>query len=206
MNKSSSREFDWDAARRRLQQQLATPVRDDADARRILDERARRLAIPVPSPSHGDSLDVLTFALSSGQYAIEHAFILEVVRLHSMTPVPGAPPCVAGVTNYHGNVLLLIDPRDALGMPSTALNELSRIIVVGERSAEFGLLAERTDDTRAIPQAALKPLPLGSSADRRLYRGVTVDGLAILDGKALLADPRFAVGWDADAERPSGAR
>jgi purine-binding chemotaxis protein CheW len=203
---SATRDFDWDAARRRLQQPRTAPASDDAQTRKILDERARRLAAPIVAPTPGDALEVLTFVLSSGRYAIEHACIHEVVRLHSMTPVPGAPPCVAGVTNYHGNVLLLIDLRDVLGKRSTPLNDLSRIIVLGERTPEFGLLAERTDETRTIPQAALQPMPIGTSADDRLYRGVTVDGLAILDGKALLADPRFAVGWDADAERPSGAR
>lgn len=205
MKKSARRDFDWNSARRRLQQQLA-PAPDDEQARRILDERARRLATPLPAPGPGGALEVLTFVLSSGRYAIEHAFVLEAVRLQSMTLVPGAPPCIAGVTNYHGNVLLLVDLRGVLGRPSTPLNELSRIIVVGRRTAEFGLLAESTDDTRTIPQAALQPLPTGSSADHRLYRGVTVDGLAILDGEALLADPRFAVGWDANAELPSGAR
>ena len=197
MKPSSDREFDWDAARRRLQQQIAAPTVEDT--RRILDERARRLATPVPAGDRGDSLDVLTFSLSSGRYAIAHTFVLEVLRLQSMTAVPGAPPCVAGVTNRHGNVLLLIDLRQVLGTPSATLNELSRIIVIGERSAEFGLLAERTDDTRAILRTALRPLPIGSSGDRRLYQGATAEGLVVLDGAALLADRRFAVGWDADS-------
>ena len=160
---SATRDFDWDAARRRLQQPRTAPASDDAQTRKILDERARRLAAPIVAPTPGDALEVLTFVLSSGRYAIEHACIHEVVRLHSMTPVPGAPPCVAGVTNYHGNVLLLIDLRDVLGKRSTPLNDLSRIIVLGERTPEFGLLAERTDETRTIPQAALQPMPICST-------------------------------------------
>jgi purine-binding chemotaxis protein CheW len=204
MKESSSRDFDWEAARRRLQQRLPAEELDDTRVRRVLDERARRLATPPADAAPVDSLEVLTFTLSSSRYAIAHAFIHEVVRLQSMTPVPDAPTCVAGVTNHHGNVLPLIDLRSTLGLPSTRLNDLSRIIVLGERSVEFGLLAERTEDTRAIAHTALQRLPGDARGDHHLYRGVTADGLMVLDGAALLADRRFAVGWDTGSERASG--
>jgi purine-binding chemotaxis protein CheW len=203
VKKPSDRTFDWDAARRRLQQGPGASEPDDGQVRQILEERARLLATAPPAARPGDVLDVLIFSLASSQYAIEHAFILEVVRLQSMTPVPGAPPCVAGITNHHGHVLLLVDVRGILGVPSTPLNDLSRIIVLGEKSPEFGLLAERTSDTRGITQAALQPLPAGSIGDHRLYRGVTPEGLTVLDGAALLRDHRFAVEWDGDSIEPS---
>ncbi|MGH7437452.1 MAG: chemotaxis protein CheW, partial [Polyangiaceae bacterium] len=84
---------------------LPTP----AEAKRILDERAQRLARPpAEEPRPGESLVLATFALASERYAIEARFVRQIVRFVDFTPIPGAGDFLVGVTNLRGEVLAVI--------------------------------------------------------------------------------------------------
>ena len=87
-----------------------------AAAQAILDERARRLAQRTPPQADAPAIDLLTFTLGPIRYGIEHRFVREVARLISVTPVPGAPDFLLGVTNYRGQVLGLFDLRGLFGI------------------------------------------------------------------------------------------
>ena len=72
----------------------------------------------------------LLFQLGHDRYAIETGQIVEVLPLVRWKAIPQAPPGVAGVFNYHGAPVPLIDLGElALGKPSRALMS-TRIIVV----------------------------------------------------------------------------
>ena len=42
---------------------------------------------------------------------LERESVREVARLVDLTPVPGAPPSVRGVTHLHGRIVAVLDPR-----------------------------------------------------------------------------------------------
>jgi purine-binding chemotaxis protein CheW len=203
---TSGRQFDWAGARRRLEASAEVDIHADISrAREILDERARRLSV-APSPVvTGDWLALLTFELASTHFAIEQRFVHEVVRLNDLTPVPGTPASVAGVTNHRGRILCLFDLRNILGLPTGPTDDLARIVVLGEQTVEYGVLVERTNDTASISVAALHTLPDAMvGGDSGLCQGITRDGLIVLDGRALQRDRRFVIDVEAEADpRPA---
>jgi purine-binding chemotaxis protein CheW len=163
------------------------------EARAILIERARRLAQPLQraEPEH-DARVVATFRLAGERYAVEVRFVREIGRLVDLTPIPGAPEHLFGLTNLRGEILAVFDLRRFFGLSRGGLTDLSRIIVLGEERNELGLLADEAHEVVPLrEEEILDPPSAGTS--RELVRGVTKDALILLDGAAVLRDPRFYV-------------
>jgi purine-binding chemotaxis protein CheW len=49
--------------------------------------------------------NVLIFVLGAGRYAVELRWVREIFTLGQLTPVPGAPPLVAGVVSFRGTIV-----------------------------------------------------------------------------------------------------
>jgi len=112
--------------------------------REVLAERARRLARVPADPLRGEEvLELVGFVLGGERYGIESRFVCEVARLSRLTPVPGTPAFVLGITNLRGEILALFDLRHLLGVTADGITDLGRIVVLGVHRREFGLLADK---------------------------------------------------------------
>ena len=154
--------------------------------RAVLEERARALARPVGTPAPIDALETVTFALANERYAIESRYVFEVFRLEELSPLPGAKPPVFGVTAWRGELLTILDLRTVLGLPVTALNDLSRVLVLGADRPAFGILADAVHDVVALPASEVRQLPEGVAAKREYLRGITGDTVLVLEATKLL--------------------
>jgi purine-binding chemotaxis protein CheW len=154
--------------------------------RLVLEARARALARPVGSPPAADRLEVLAFVLAKERYAIESRYVVEVFRLKEFSPLPGAQRPVFGVTAWRGELLTILDLRAALGLSVAALDDLSRVIVVGEARPAFGFLADAVQELVTLAAADVREPPEGVAAHREYLRGVTVDAVLVLDAVKLL--------------------
>jgi chemotaxis-related protein WspB len=95
----------------------------------------------------------LVFRLGNDRYAIEATQVVEVLPLVNWKYVPRAAAGVAGIMDYHGALVPLIDLTDlALGKPSRKWMS-TRIIVVNYRrdssspTRVLGLIAEQATET-----------------------------------------------------------
>jgi chemotaxis signal transduction protein len=101
---------------------------------------------------------------------------------------------VVGVTGHRGQILSLLDLRAILQAPAGGPTDLSWIVVLGEDTPEFGLLAERADSIVTMDRRDILPPPAVMAGSGREYvRGVTARALVVLDGSRLLHDPRLFV-------------
>jgi purine-binding chemotaxis protein CheW len=117
--------------------------------------------------------------------------VVEVRRLTDLTPLPGAPPHTVGVVNVRGEILVVFDLRPLLGRARTELTPQARVLVLGGGKAEFGLLVDRADEVRPLPADEVLPPAGRAGGGLGCLLGVTADGVAVLDGGALLKDSRF---------------
>ena len=95
----------------------------------------------------------LVFRLGLDRYAIEASQVVEVLPMVNWKCVPRAPAGVAGIIDYHGVPVPLIDLMTlALGKPSRKWMS-TRIIVVNYRANDsdqmhmLALIAEQTTET-----------------------------------------------------------
>ena len=145
---------------------------------------------------------LLLFQLGPEQCALDVRQVVEVLALPELRPWPGAPPAVAGVLNYRGVQVPVVDlSQCALGRP--ALRRLStRIILIRHSLAPgderlVGLIAERATETmrqddrpdylqRDAGFSNQSWLDTGASAARGLIQIVDVHGLLPADVLELL--------------------
>ena len=132
--------------------------------------------------------------LGGCRYGLPMASVAEVGRPPGLTRVPGLPSWVAGVANWRGRVLAVLDLRGLLAAEPGELDRRGRLVVLGHRGVRVGLLVEGvTGGAAPDPQAvepALAHLPERSGG---LLLGQVTDvdgpyGLLDLDAVLALAD------------------
>jgi purine-binding chemotaxis protein CheW len=194
---------DWDRIRARIGRagETRTLSREAKDA--ILAERARTMARASGAiAENAIDLRLATFMLAHEHYGIEARLVVEIGRLSDFTPLPSAPPELVGITNLRGQILPIFDLRALLGLSRRALDDLSRLVVLGDAQAEFGILADSTRELVTIAASELLSPPSSvSESARRYMRGVTKDALVVLDAAVLLEDPRLFCNNRGDDQR-----
>jgi chemotaxis-related protein WspB len=95
---------------------------------------------------------LLVFQLGASRFALDARAIVEVVPLMKLEPIAHAPAYVAGLFNYRGELVPVIDLRQLTRDQPCSPHMTSRIMLVnyplpGGRQRLLGLLAEQVTET-----------------------------------------------------------
>jgi len=163
--------------------------------RAILEQRAQELAhIAGTDTEDREMLEVLVFHLGSESYAVEVRYVHQVRPVDRLTPVPCAPNFVIGVINLQGEILSLLDFRRFLGVTEEGITDLMEVIVVEAAGLKIGLMANRVDAVKWFPLEDFEEPPATvNQIGAQFIKGVTSDGLILLDLEAILGDERIIV-------------
>ena len=174
----------------------------------LLEQRARVLARRIATDDDaGSRLSFLTFLLGQERYAIEADALVEVARPGPISPLPGTPPHVAGLTNFLGEILPVFDLALLFGLPGSVHTLTARLLVAGRERPEAGLLVDAVERVVDLPAGSVQPMlqPPPPGLPAWALRGVTADAIIVLDVNALLDDDRLVAVGDEDARhQPSG--
>ncbi len=199
----------WDAIRARMEAVRLRAERgwdpSSSEAKEMLRTRARRLATP-PKPDEDQArIGVVLFHLAGETYAVESLYVRGVHPLKTLTPLPGAPAFVLGITNLRGEILSVIDLKKFFGLPEKGLTDLSTVIVLQSDVMQFGILADEVVAAQVIPVSRIQPaLPTLTGVREKYLRGVTEERVVILDASALLADDTLIVCDEVEGRPGSG--
>jgi len=105
------------------------------------------------------------FQLGADSYALESREIVEIVPLVQCRQVPRAPAFVAGLFDYRGRVVPVIDLSEMAGHGPARRLMSTRILLVNYpdrlgREQVLGLMAERVVDASGHEAAKLQPVGL----------------------------------------------
>lgn len=187
--------LDWEAAYARLRRLAAatesTGALSPEEARAVLEARARELArSSAPEKPVGSQLEVARFHAGGQAYALETRFIHEVLRAPELTPLPGAPALLRGLTLLRAEILPVVELAPLFGRPASCLGTV--VLLVGAARPELGLCVEAVEEVTFLPRDSLLPppptLPVEATA---LVSGIHREGTMLLEGAALLSDSRL---------------
>jgi len=205
MSKQSSVESDslWYSVRARLELTREALVRglqpSEEERRRVLKKRARTIA-REPSQREGERahIDVVEFVIAHECYGIESIYLREVYPLREFTPLPCTPSFVMGIMNIHGQIVSIVDLKAIFELTGDAPCHRNRVLILQHGGMEMGLLTDAILGLRSIPLSHIQT-SLSTLTDIRaeFFRGVTDDGVVILDGSKILGDERIIVDEEA---------
>jgi purine-binding chemotaxis protein CheW len=167
----------------------------DEQERRILKDRATVLsrALDTP-PDENETIRALRFSLGAESYAVAAGHIREVIPLPRVTPLPCVPSFVRGIVNVRGRIVSLLDLRVILGLPDSAPSPNPGVIILQSSGIEFGLLADEIQGLAAIPLSSLQTtLPTLTGVSAEYLKGITAEGIVLLDGEKLLSDQKLVI-------------
>jgi len=72
----------------------------------------------------------LVFRIDDQLFGIDIRAVFQVVRAAALTPVPNGPPLLAGLLNFHGTIVPVIDIRKQLKFAPKSMSVNDRIIIV----------------------------------------------------------------------------
>jgi purine-binding chemotaxis protein CheW len=162
----------------------------------ILIERAKLLAVRGRDDRQeaGEELTGLEFLLTPERYAIACHLVHEVLLLKELTPIPGAPAFVAGITNLRGKIISVIDLKIFFHMTTKGITELNKVILLSRQNMEFGILTDAIIGTYNIGVHSLGAPPAHlQDAFAGYVKGLTESGLIVLNGESIMTAKSIVV-------------
>jgi len=93
-------------------------------------------------------------------FTIDLQNVREVFVVESITPVPGMPSGLVGVTNLRGTVIPLLDLRQIIGL--AAETTLKYAVVVKHGNWQVGVLVDTVPEIRTLSRDQFIPAPTGT--------------------------------------------
>lgn len=162
-----------------------------------LERRARALARVPEEEAADEVMSVLAFTIGDRRYAVEVGYVREVVADIKMSRVPWAPPAVAGVVNVRGEILTVAHLGHLFGDPTPARGGV--MVVLDGPAPPLGLLVDQVDDLVDLPPGALASAPVDTTSPGHHRVAGVSSAAVVLDGGALLSDPRLNTSTDRSA-------
>ena len=135
---------------------------------------------------------LLIVRLAGRRIALPAREIESVVELEGLTPVPGAPPHIAGLSALRSRVLTVIDSRASLCLPASGDASTGEAIVDPSGGHTYALLVEQIED---VFEASGEPEPVqvhpGPGWERIAKGMIDAEGdlLLLADPHSLIAGP-----------------
>ena len=168
----------------------------------VFRNRAMALAAKPPSPENGrPTISLVEIRLAHERYAVESAYVREVLPLKDVTPLPCTPAFVLGLINVRGQILSVIDLRVFFDLPRPSVTTGFKVVILKSGDMEVGVVADAVVEARSLPLDSLSPaLPTLTGLRAAYLRGIADGDLVILDAAKLLADKSLVVNEQVDGE------
>ena len=138
--------------------------------------------------------EYVTFKIGGQVFGASVEEIHDVFSPANMTPVPQAPPEIAGVLNLRGRIVTAIDARSRLSLAASPDSDAERLAIGVERDGEsFGLIIDEIGEVLRLEEEDLEENPVNldltwASVSKGVYR-LDKSLLVIMDIDRMLASP-----------------
>jgi purine-binding chemotaxis protein CheW len=117
------------------------------------------------APADVSGTEAIVVRLGAGTFVIELTSVAEVGRIPVVTRVPGGPVWLAGVANWRGRILAVLDLRSMLGAEPAPLARDARLVVLSSDGMAAGMIVDAVAGTTSLTDVAAWPTasaPIGS--------------------------------------------
>jgi purine-binding chemotaxis protein CheW len=158
---------------------------------------------PLLEAGQGGSFErceYITVLVADQMFGLAIEGVHDVFIAQALTPVPLAPPDIAGLLNLRGRVVTAISLRSRLGLVPRSSAEGGMVVGLERNGESYGMLVDSVGEVVFAPAATFEPLPINfdplwSRVSRGIHRldphlMVVLDIDQVLDLPAGLPAPR----------------
>jgi purine-binding chemotaxis protein CheW len=150
------------------------------------------------APSEGQTIEdsatldsateAIVVRLGAGAFAIDLGSVAEVGRVPVVTRVPGAPDWLAGLANWRGRILAVLDLRAQLGADPVPLGRPARLVVLSSDGVVAGIVVDAVAGTTSLTDVVGWPAGNAATATSLISgQAPRADGpLAVIDAAAVM--------------------
>jgi len=102
---------------------------------------------------------IVAFRLGDSEFGLDVFAAHEVLRVPSITAVPGSPSFVEGVIDVRGTLIPVVDLRRRFDVDGPAFDAETRIVLVSVIGDRIGLIVDRVTEVLRVPETAVMPPP-----------------------------------------------
>ncbi|WP_298668795.1 chemotaxis protein CheW [uncultured Methanofollis sp.] len=121
--------------------------------------------------------DVVEFELGGELFALDIMLAREIVEMMPITPIPGAPPHIAGIINLRGEITTVIGLEKVIGVQATRTMADRKIIVLMSGATRGKNVGFIVDDVRSVIPAAGVDAHMVAERDLSAYSNSYVKGI-----------------------------
>jgi purine-binding chemotaxis protein CheW len=155
---------------------------------KILEQRAKLLALrKTGSNEQLDFPKFLRFNIGKEHFALSLLSVREVISLKDITPLPGTPAFIAGIVNYRGEILSIVNFKILMQLTERGLTEMNKIMVMENETMRFGVLVDGVSEVFHYndQQLSAKPINFNGFAND-VTLGITQHGVVIIDANRFM--------------------
>jgi len=114
------------------------------------------------------TIDVVEFDIGGEHYAFDIHLAREIVEMMPITPIPGAPPYIAGIINLRGEITNIIRINEILMLKEGKDVEDQKIIVLVSHENEgsgVGIIVDEVYSVNAVAENDIEQIGENVSSD-----------------------------------------
>lgn len=118
-------------------------------------------------------IQVVVFRAGDSDYCADIKDVREIIRLDTITSLPGSGEHIEGIINVRGEIVPLISLRSLTGMPHKDTDQETRVLIIDNKPA-YGLIVDTVGEVKKVPGEALVSMPsmVKDRIDSHLFTGI----------------------------------
>jgi purine-binding chemotaxis protein CheW len=109
-----------------------------------------------------EEIRVCLFRMGDDVYALPVELLTEIIITQKIFPVPTTPSHVLGVINLRGNIVPIVDIRQALSLPRQTTS--GEIAIIKQGGITLGIVVDNVSEVIAVPVSRVLAMPADAAA------------------------------------------
>lgn len=96
-------------------------------------------------------LQLVSFTIGREEFGVDIVNVQEIIRMISVTKIPGSPAFLEGVMNLRGRVIPVVNLRIKMNLDKAEFDRDTRVIVVELKGRTTGFIVDAVNEVLRIP-------------------------------------------------------
>lgn len=117
-----------------------------------------------------NAIQFVVFTVNDQQYSLSIEEVVEILRVPTVTDIPGINEMIAGVINLRGSIIPVISLHTRFHLPKPAPHKKNRIVIVQGNNENIGLMVDEVRMVTKFDTDHVEPPP-GLRVDEDVFKG-----------------------------------